>query len=63
MQAQTAIAPAVRHQAFRDKESPSDWRVEALDSKAGDVYITIFVGPLAEKRALEYADFKNHSKS
>jgi hypothetical protein len=61
MQAQTAVAKALQHKAIKDKENPSDWRVEALDSKAGDVYVAIFSGPLAEQRAIEYAKFKNGS--
>ncbi|HMI53191.1 MAG TPA: hypothetical protein VK525_16885 [Candidatus Saccharimonadales bacterium] len=57
MQAQTASA--VQYSAFQDKEIASDWRVEATDIKAGDVYVTVFSGPLAQERAIEYAEFKN----
>jgi hypothetical protein len=58
MQAQTSVSPIV-YESFQDRDNPSDWRVEAIDSKAGDVYIAIFAGPLAQERAAEYAKFKN----
>jgi hypothetical protein len=59
MQSQTAVVPALQYNAIQDKENPSDWRVEAIDIKAGDVYVAVFCGPLAEQRAMEYASFKN----
>ena len=37
----------------------SNFRVEAVDIKTGDVFVTIFSGPLAKERAEEYAKFKN----
>lgn len=38
---------------------PSDWVVSALDSKGdGGIYLTIFSGPEAYERALEYASEK-----
>ena len=48
-----------RYEAFQDKEDSEDWRVEYIDSAAGDVFVTIFSGPLAKERATEYAEFKN----
>ncbi len=57
MQVQTASS--LKFEALQDKENPMDWRVESLDMKSGDVYIAIFSGPLAETRAIEYAQFKN----
>lgn len=45
--------------AFADRQCPPDWRAEALDLKTGDSYIAIFSGPEAERRAVEYAAFKN----
>jgi hypothetical protein len=59
MQAQTGTALALQHKAFQDRDNPPDWRVEAIDIKAGDVYVAVFCGPLAEQRAREYANFKN----
>lgn len=58
MQAQTAVSPIV-YESFQNRDNASDWRVEAIDSKAGDVYIATFAGPLARERADEYAKFKN----
>ena len=57
MQVETAVA--FRFEAIRDRLRPSEWRVEALNSKTGDVFVAIFCGPLAQQRAVEYADFKN----
>lgn len=59
MQVQTALVPTLKHETFQDIETPSDWRVESIDIKSGDVYIAIFAGPLAKERALEYAKIKN----
>ena len=57
MQAETAVS--LNFEATRDKFRPSDWRVEAINSKNGDVFVAIFCGPLAKERAEEYATFKN----
>lgn len=39
--------------------SPDDWVVETLDSAGdGGVYVTVFFGPKAKERALEYAEEK-----
>jgi hypothetical protein len=39
---------------------PGEWRVEAVNYDGdGEVYVTIFSGPLAEARAREYADWRN----
>ena len=61
MQEKTGIALALQYKALQDKAASMEWRVEAIDSKSGDVFVAIFCGPLAETRANEYADFKNHS--
>lgn len=61
MQAQSATKIALQFETVKDKENPVDWRVEAIDIKAGDVYVAIFCGPLAEQRAIEYAAFKNRN--
>lgn len=55
-------APSLKYEAFQDRENPSDWRVEAIDVKAGDVYIAIFMAPGARDRAIEYAEFKNRER-
>jgi hypothetical protein len=60
MQARTAVAP-LKYEAIKDKETQDTWRVEAIESASGDVFVATFSGPMAEERALEYADFKNHS--
>jgi len=38
---------------------PPQWRVEALNTDTGGIYIAIFDGPESQKRAVEYALFKN----
>lgn len=38
---------------------PPQWRVEALNTDTGGIYIAIFDGPGAQLRAVEYAAFKN----
>jgi hypothetical protein len=58
MQAQSA-ATTLKFEVTQDRKSPEEWRAEAIDIKAGDVFVAIFCGPLAEERAKEYADFKN----
>jgi hypothetical protein len=60
MQTKTALAPTVQFEAFQDTDDLSNWRVEGIDSKAGDVYIAVFAGPLAKQRATEYSVFKNN---
>ena len=60
MQAQTqsTIATRLVYEAVQD-QNPNDWRVEAIDTKTGDIFVAVFSGPLAQERATEYADFKN----
>jgi hypothetical protein len=60
MQAQTAVS--LHYEAIRDKFRPSEWRVEVINSRTGDVLVAIFSGPLARERANEYADFKNRAQ-
>ena len=38
---------------------PPQWRVEALNTDTGGIYIAIFDGPGAQLRAVEYEKFKN----
>jgi len=44
---------------FADKMVEGDWRVEAVNEDAKEVYIAIFSGPDCERLANEYAAFKN----
>ena len=47
---------AVVYQGYVNQD---DWVVEALDSHGdGGIYVTVFVGPQAKERALEYAGEK-----
>ena len=57
MQAKTASE--LRYETFQDQKTPEYWRVEAVDSRSGDVFVAVFSGPLARDRATEYAAFKN----
>jgi hypothetical protein len=43
-----------------DRNSPGDWRVEAVDHDSeGECYVAIFCGFDAERMAREYAAWKN----
>jgi hypothetical protein len=56
----TSTATSLQYEAFRDRLDENAWRVEAIDAaNDGDVYITLFMGPNAKERAIEYAQFKN----
>jgi hypothetical protein len=57
MQVETAVS--LHFEAMRDRFRPSEWRVESINFRTGDVFVAIFYGPLAQQRAIEYADFKN----
>jgi hypothetical protein len=57
----STVTEALKYEAFPDKVEPNAWRVEANDIDRGDVYIALFMGPLAQERAEEYARFKNGS--
>lgn len=38
------------------RDAPGDWLVEAIDHGSdGEIYRTIFAGPMAEQRARDYA--------
>jgi hypothetical protein len=60
---QVETAASLRFEVIQDRLYPSDWRVEALNSKTGDIFVAIFCGTLAKERAIEYADFKNKNCS
>ena len=47
-------------EVVKDKLHPHDWRVETVrDDSEGECYVAIFTGPDAERRAREYAAWKN----
>lgn len=51
----------MEYQAFEDRRSPGDWRVEAFDDD-GSCYVTIFSGPESKLRAQEYAAWKSERR-
>ena len=54
----------MKYEVSEDKINPGDWRVEAVDYESeGECYVTIFSGPLARERAVQYTVFKNESIS
>ena len=48
----------MRYEVQQDKDFANDWRVEAIDSESGDIYVAVFAGPDAESRAREYAAWR-----
>ena len=53
---QRVAAFAIVYKGFVGEE---DWVVETLDSRGdGGIYVTVFAGPQAQERALEYAEEK-----
>jgi hypothetical protein len=48
----------MRWSIFADKDFPNDWHVEAIDKDSGDIFVALFSGPEAEKRAREYAEWQ-----
>lgn len=54
----------MEHEVTEDRLNPGDYRVEAIDKDGdGQVYIAIFVGPNAQQKAEEYAEWKNRAAS
>jgi hypothetical protein len=52
------------HEVIEDQLQPGDYRVEAINTEGdGEVYTAIFVGPDAQARAEEYAEWKNAAVS
>lgn len=48
------------YEVAEDRQHPGDYRVEAINSEGdGEVFTAIFIGPDAQGRAQEYADWKN----
>ena len=43
-------------------DHPGQWHVEAI-GKGDEVYVAVFSGPGAWKRAVEYADWKNRKRA
>ncbi len=47
------------YEVVESKGFIGEWRVEATNHDGdGEIYVTIFSGPLAKERAREYADWK-----
>jgi hypothetical protein len=62
MHVQTAAS--LRFEAFRDAVHHSDWRVEAINSASGDVFVRRpSAALLAQERATEYADLMNRTRN
>lgn len=53
----------MNYEVVADREFPNYWRVEAIDSKTGDVYIAVFYGPDAKIRAEEYSGLKQRTEA
>ena len=54
-EARTLSVARLKYNVFPDKEFPSDWHVEAIDSETGEIYSAVFGNADAERRAREYA--------
>jgi hypothetical protein len=53
----------MRYEVMRSRGIVDEWRVEAIDyEQDGQVFVTIFSGPDAERRAKEYAEWRNATK-
>jgi hypothetical protein len=50
--------PRLRYEIIESSQHPGHWHVEAIDEE-GRVFVAVFSGPDAQKRAAEYADWKN----
>ena len=48
----------MKYEVGPDPQFPNEWRVEAIDSKTGDIFVTVFGAASAETRAREYAAWK-----
>ena len=46
------------YEIIKSQDSSDGWRIEGINyEKDGEIYVTVFSGPLAEKRAKEYMCF------
>ncbi len=53
------MSDRMEYEVVGPRKGESEWRVEAIDyENDGEVYLAIFSGPGAEKRAKEYARLK-----
>lgn len=53
----------MRYEVMMSRGTVDEWRVEATDYEHdGEVFVTIFSGPDAKRRAREYAGWKNATK-
>jgi hypothetical protein len=53
-------ASSLHYEVVPDRLQLGDYRVEAINKDGdGEVFIAIFVGPDAQARAEEYAEWKN----
>ena len=51
---------SVEYKVIQSEDNPEEWIVEAIDFESeGEIYTAIFGGWDAEKRAEEYANWKN----
>ena len=50
----------MQYEVVESQPYPGIWHVEGIDEE-GRVFVTAFSGPEAEKRAREYAQWKNSS--
>jgi hypothetical protein len=48
-------ADDLRAKVFRDREHPSDWRVEKMDEDGSYECVEVFAGPNARQRAIDNA--------
>ncbi len=47
------------YEVVESKNCAGEWRVEAINREGdGEVYVTLFSGPMAKERAKEYAAWK-----
>ncbi len=56
----TKTRTAVEYEVAQSRDVLDEYRVEGIDyDHEGQVYVTLFSGPQAKERAVEYARFKN----
>jgi hypothetical protein len=48
----------MHYEVVESRQYPGHWHVEAIDSD-GRIFVSVFSGPNAMDRALEYANWKN----
>ena len=52
----TIVRQNLTAEVMQRDERPETWAIEAIDEKGdGEVYVTLFTGPFAKERALDYA--------